>query len=239
MIFDILTLFPTMLEGAVAGSLLGKAQESGRLTVRFWDIREHAAGKHRVCDDTPYGGGAGMVMKVEPVVAAIEARRQGASPHVILLGPGGAPFDQAAARRLASHEHLVLVCGRYEGIDHRVGEFVDEELSLGDFVLSGGEPAAFAILDAVARLVPGVLGNCESLRTESFEDGLLEYPQYTRPPAFRGHEVPEVLLGGDHARILAWRREQSLLRTSARRPDLLEQAELSDRDRAVLAGTDK
>jgi tRNA (guanine37-N1)-methyltransferase len=176
-------------------------------------------------------------MKPEPVVAAIEAARaEGPAPaHVVLLGPAGQPFDQAQARALARLPHLVLVCGRYEGVDERVRAFVDQEISVGDFVLSGGEPAAWVVLDAVARLVPGVLGNAASAEAESFEDGCLEHPHYTRPPLFRGMAVPEVLRSGDHARIARWRRGASLLRTRARRPDLFARLMLSEEDRAALA----
>jgi tRNA (guanine37-N1)-methyltransferase len=241
--FEILTLFPGMLEGALAESILGKGREAGHLDFRLRDVRDHAEGRHRVCDDSPYGGGAGMVMKPEPVVAAIEAARAeadaGARVRVVLLTPSARVFRQADARALAAEvDHLVLVCGRYEGIDERVRAYVDDALSLGDFVLSGGEPAALAIVDAVARLVPGVLGNEASAASESFEDGLLEYPQYTRPPAFRGEKVPPVLLSGDHARIARWRRDQALVRTRRWRPDLLASAELDDEDRARLAEDD-
>ncbi len=241
--FEILTLFPGMLEAPLAQSVLGKGREAGHLDFRLRDIRDYAEGRHRVCDDAPYGGGAGMVMKPEPVVAAIEAARAEADPgatlRVVLLTPTARVFRQADARALAADvDHLVLVCGRYEGIDERVRAHVDDALSLGDFVLSGGEPAALCVVDAVARLVPGVLGNAASTASESFEDGLLEYPQYTRPPAFRGEAVPPVLLSGDHARIARWRRDQALARTRRWRPDLLARLELGDADRAALAEVD-
>src|SRR5207302_3028154 len=227
-----------MVAGPLGESLLGKAQEKGLLRVRVVDVRDFAQGKHRVTDDVPYGGGAGMVMKPEPLVSAIEAARQ-ISPgaHVVLLTPQGARFDQRKAEELARRDRLVLVCGRYEGVDERVLSFVDEELSLGDFILQGGEVGALAVIEAVARLVPGVLGNEESARSESFGvEMLLEGPQYTRPPEFRGMAVPEPLLSGDHARIARWRRRQALLRTRQRRPDLFEKLSLSPEDRQLLEG---
>jgi tRNA (guanine37-N1)-methyltransferase len=233
---EILTLFPGMIRGYAGESILGKAAERKLLEVTVTDIRDFASGKHRNTDDTPYGGGAGMVMKVEPLVGAIEAakaRLPGAP--VILLTPRGPKFDQAKARALAAQGAMVLVCGRYEGIDERVTFFIDEELSLGDFILTGGELGALCVLDAVARLVPGVLGNAESLATESFESGLLEFPQYTRPPEFRGLAVPEVLQSGDHQRIARWRRWHSLQLTRARRPELFEKLALSRQDLELLA----
>jgi tRNA (guanine37-N1)-methyltransferase len=221
---EVLTLFPRLCAVPLEESILGKAREKGTLRVRVTDIREHAEGKHRVTDDVPYGGGAGMVMKPEPLVAAIEAARARApSARVVLMSPQGRRFTQAVAEELAREEALILVCGRYEGVDERVLEWVHEELSLGDFVLTGGELAALSVVDAIARLIPGVLGNADSPRHESFAgEGLLEGPQYTRPQDFRGRRVPEVLLSGDHARIAAWRREQAAARTQARRPDLLQ-----------------
>ncbi len=220
---EVLTLFPRMVSAPLEESILGKAREKGLLRVRVTDIREFAEGKHRVTDDVPYGGGAGMLMKPEPLVAAIEAARQRepAAP-VVLLSPQGARFDQRKAEELAARGALILVCGRYEGVDERVLRFIDEELSLGDFVLNGGEIAALAVIEAAARLVPGVLGNELSTHAESFSgEGLLEGPQYTRPPEFRGMRVPEVLLSGDHERIAQWRKEQAVARTRERRPDLL------------------
>ena len=217
--FDVLTLHPDLVRGPLTGSVLGRAVERGLIEVGVHDIRDHASNKHRTVDDTPYGGGAGMVMKVDVVAAAVEAVR-GDAGHVVFLTPRGRPFTQADARRLLNRSHLVLLCGHYEGVDARIGEVVDEEISLGDFVLTGGEIAACAVVDAVARLVPGVLGNSESPEDESFTTGLLEYPQYTRPREWRGHEVPEVLLSGHHARIAAWRQEQAEAITQVRRPDL-------------------
>jgi tRNA (guanine37-N1)-methyltransferase len=220
---EILTLFPRMVEAPLGESILGKAREKGLLSVRVTDIRDFAEGKHRVTDDVPYGGGAGMVMKPEPLVAAIEAARaREPGARVILLSPQGARFDQRKAHELSAGGPLVLVCGRYEGVDERVIRWVDEELSIGDFVLNGGEIAALAVAEAAARLVPGVLGNELSTQSESFSaGGLLEGPQYTRPPEFRGLRVPEVLLSGDHKKIAQWRKEQAVARTRERRPDLL------------------
>ena len=207
---------------------MGRAQSAGLADLRVMDIREHAPGKHRQCDDSPYGGGAGMVMKVNVVDAAIQAARadgieHGTQPKVILMSPAGRPLTQALAQELSQQEHLILVCGHYEGIDARIESLVDDEISIGDFVLTGGELAALVIVDAVVRLRPGVLGNSASPEEESFSGGLLEYPQYTRPRSYKGQDVPEVLLNGNHAHIDAWRHEQSLVRTRARRPDLLEQ----------------
>lgn len=220
---EVLTLFPRLVSAPLEESILGKAREKGLLRVRVTDIRDFAEGKHRVTDDVPYGGGAGMVMKPEPLVAAIEAARQREpSARVILMSPQGAPLRQRKAQELADRGALILVCGRYEGVDERVLRWVDEELSLGDFVLNGGEIAALAVIEAAARLVPGVLGNELSAHAESFAgEGLLEGPQYTRPPEFRGMKVPEVLLSGDHGKIAQWRKEQAVARTRERRPDLL------------------
>jgi tRNA (guanine37-N1)-methyltransferase len=220
---EVLTLFPRMVRAPLEESILGKALGKGLLRVEVTDIRDYAEGKHRVTDDVPYGGGAGMVMKPEPLVAAIEAARQRQpGARVVLLSPQGAPFAQRKAQEMAGRGALVLVCGRYEGVDERVLGWVDEEISLGDFVLNGGEIAALAVIEAVARLVPGVLGNELSTQAESFSaEGLLEGPQYTRPPEFRGLKVPEVLLSGDHGKIARWRKEQAVARTRERRPDLL------------------
>jgi tRNA (guanine37-N1)-methyltransferase len=222
---EILTLFPRMVATPLEESILGKARAKGLLRVQVTDIRDFAEGKHRVTDDVPYGGGAGMVMKPEPLVAAIEAAKQREPrARVVLMSPQGRRFDQEKALELSRLPALVLVCGRYEGVDERVLRWVDEELSLGDFVLTGGELAALAVVDAVARLLPGVLGNELSAQSESFAgEGLLEGPQYTRPPEFRGLRVPEVLLSGDHAKIAGWRREQAMARTRERRPDLLDE----------------
>lgn len=232
---EVLTLFPRMISGYAAESILGKAVERGLISVTATDVRDFAAGRHRVTDDAPYGGGAGMVMKAEPLVGAIEAARARLpGAPVILLSPRGPTFTQAKARALASRGRVVLACGRYEGVDERALTVVDEELSLGDYVLTGGELGALVVLDAVARLVPGVLGNAESAQTESFESGLLEHPHYTRPPEWRGLPVPAVLQGGDHARIARWRRWKALTLTRERRPDLFARLELSPADRALL-----
>lgn len=233
--FHVVTLFPALFDSVIDATMLRKGRERGAIAFTFHDIRQHATDKHRVTDDTPYGGGAGMVMKPEPLVAAIEATGSGAERrHRVLLTPQGRVFDAVAARALAARPSLALICGRYEGVDERVRAHVDEELSIGDVVLSGGEIAALVVIDAVARLVPGVLGCAESAECESFQDGLLEYPQYTRPPEFRGVRVPDVLLSGDHAAIARWRRRESLRRTLERRPDLVADAELSDEDRRIL-----
>jgi len=234
---EILTLFPEMIRGYASQSILGKAADKGLIDLRATDIRDYAQGKHKVCDDSPYGGGAGMVMKPEPVVAAIEdARSRLPDARVLLMSPRGRTLTQDVVRELAAHEGgLVLLCGRYEGVDERVMPFVDGELSLGDFVLTGGELAALAVVDAVSRLTPGVLGNESSAVGESFEEGLLEYPQYTRPPLFREMPVPAVLQSGDHARIARWRRWQAFKLTQSRRPDLFARLELSAADRKLLA----
>ena len=218
---DILTLFPGMFVGPFDESMLKRARESSALELNLVDIRDFAADRHRTVDDTPYGGGPGMVMKPGPIFAAVEAVRRPAS-HVILLSPQGRQFEQAIAAELSRLPHLVLICGHYEGVDERVREhLVDDELSIGDFVLTGGELAAMVVVDAVVRLLPGVLGAGESIVEESHSSGLLEYPQYTRPAEFRGWRVPDILLSGNHAEIARWRRRQALEWTRQRRPDLL------------------
>ncbi len=234
--FHILTLFPELFTSVLSATMLQKGQERGALHFHLHNIREYAADKHRVTDDSPYGGGEGMVMKAEPIVAALAALR-GCEPvpRKIMLSPQGRPLTQTLAWELSRFEAIALLCGRYEGIDERVRPYVDDEISIGDFVVSGGEIAAIVLLDAVSRLVPGVLGSEQSAAIESFHDGLLEYPQYTRPPVFQGQAVPDILLSGDHAAIARWRREQSLRRTAERRPDLLEHAEISDAERVLLA----
>jgi tRNA (guanine37-N1)-methyltransferase len=240
---EILTLFPRMCEGYLAESILGKAREAGLVAVRVVDIREHAAGRHRVTDDAPYGGGAGMVMKPEPLTEAIEAARARLPGALVLLtSPRGQRLDQALARRLAEHGKLVVACGRYEGVDERVTAAIDMEVSIGDFVLTGGELAALCVVDAAARLVPGVLGNDASADAESFagDELLLEHPHYTRPPEYRGMKVPEVLLSGDHRRIERWRRREALRATRDRRPDLFARARLDEDDlRLIDAGDDE
>ena len=221
--FPIITLFPAMIQGWLEAGVVGRALRAEPAGVVLHNLRDFGLGNYRQVDDQPYGGGSGMVMRPEPLAAAIE-QALAARPGLrrILLTPQGACFDQEKARQYAGMEPgLLLIAGRYEGIDERVRELVDEELSIGDYILNGGELAAMVVVEAVARLLPGVLGNAQSLAEESFGDGLLEYPHYTRPEVFRGLAVPEVLLSGDHARIRQWRREQALQRTRARRPDLL------------------
>jgi tRNA (guanine37-N1)-methyltransferase len=218
---DVVTIFPEAIEPFITASLLGKAVEAGLLDVRVHDLRDHTHDRHRQVDDQPYGGGPGMVMKPDPFFEAVEALE--GDPYVVLLTPAGRRLTQEVVRELAGRDHLVLLCGRYEGIDERVAEhLVDEELSIGDYVLAGGEAAALVVVDAVARLLPGVVGEPESVRRESFEDGRLDFPHYTRPSEFRGHPVPGVLLSGNHAEIEGWRREQAERRTRERRPDLLD-----------------
>lgn len=223
----VLTLFPEWFRSPLQTSILGRALEAGDVDVEIVDIRDFAEGRHRRTDDRPYGGGAGMVLKPGPVVRALEyADRGGGETHRVLLSPQGEPFRQEIAEEWSAGGELVLVCGRYEGVDERVREgWIDREISVGDYVLSGGEPAASVVMDAVVRLVPGVLGNEDSVREESFSSGRLEYPQYTRPRSFRGREVPEVLLSGDHGRIAEWRERKARERTNERRPDLIEEAE--------------
>lgn len=216
----IVTIFPEYFASPSTVSLVGKAIESGDIEIVIHDLREHGKGFHRAVDDAPFGGGPGMVMMIEPLAAALDPLQ---STHRVLLTPAGAPLRQDTLARFAGLDEITLVCGRYEGVDERVAEhLVDEEISLGDYVLLGGEVAALAIIEGVTRLLPGVVGNPASVETESFQDGLLEEPQYTRPAEFRGWTVPEVLLSGDHGRIAAWRAEQRRARTAARRPDLLE-----------------
>jgi tRNA (guanine37-N1)-methyltransferase len=227
--FTVITIFPNMLSSPLSHSILKKAQTNGLIKIDVVDLRDYTADRHRTTDDSPYGGGHGMVMKPEPLVAAVEeARSRTPDARVILLTPRGRVFDQQTAKKLANQRNVVLICGRYEGIDERVSAFVDDEISLGDYTLSGGEPAAIVVIDAVARLVPGVLGNANSTAEESFTDGLLEYPQYTRPEEFRGMKVPEVLLSGDHERIKEWRQQQSLAVTQERRPDLIANLRVSN-----------
>lgn len=216
---DVFTIFPTMVDDFASQSLLGKARDRGLLDIRVHDLRQATDDPHRSVDDTPYGGGAGMVMMAEPIFVTVE-KVEPPRP-LLLLGPGGRRLDQQLARELAGLDGFSLLCGRYEGVDERVRTIVDGELSIGDYVLAGGEVAAMVVLEAVGRLVPGVMGNATSAEDESFSDGLLEYPQYTKPASFRGMEVPEVLRSGDHRRIARWRRAQALHRTLRDRPDLI------------------
>jgi len=227
---DIVTIFPGYFASPLTAGLLGKAGERGLVQVRLHDLRTWAADRHRSVDDAPFGGGAGMVMLPEPWFEALDALQADAPAHVVLLAPDGRRFDQATATRLAGEPRLVLCCGRYEGVDERVRTRVDEVLSIGDFVLAGGEAAALVVLDAVARLVPGVMGNAASAADESFAAGLLEYPQYTRPAVYRGLEVPAVLRSGDHGAIARWRHDQAVERTRRLRPDLLDRAGPSDEE---------
>ena len=230
--FFVLTLFPEMIEQTLSHSIMGRAQKEGFITVEAVNIREYTLNKQKHVDDYPYGGGAGMVMQGQPIYDAYQSlmpRVKGA--RVVYMTPQGRPFTQRVAEELAQEESLVFLCGHYEGVDERlIEEIVTDEISLGDFVLTGGELAAITIIDAVSRLVPGVLGKEESFADESFSEGLLEYPQYTRPPVFMGREVPEVLLSGHHGNVAKWRREQALLRTARKRPDLLQTAELTKKD---------
>jgi len=230
---DVVTLFPELVHGPLAASIIGRAAESGLVEFGVRDLREHGLGRHRSVDDYPYGGGAGMVMRPEPLFAAIEPlRAEGAL--IVLMDPAGERLSDPLARELATIPHLALVCGRYEGIDERVRTLVDREVSIGDYVLTGGELPALVLIDAVVRLVPGVIGEA-SHQDDSFAAGLLEYPQYTRPEAFHDLAVPPVLLSGHHGEVDRWRRRESLRRTLERRPDLLESADLSDNDRRELA----
>ncbi len=225
-----------MIKSPIAFSLLKKARERGLIQIELHDIRKWAFDKHRMTDDAPYGGGCGMVMKVEPVERALSIiKHPDLNPLVVLMTPQGETFNQKMAVQLTRYEQIVLICGRYEGFDERIRlHLVDREISIGDYILTGGELSALVVIDAVARLIPGVLGNEDSLQTESFSQGLLEYPQYTRPAEYRGWCVPDVLVSGNHAQIEQWRRTQTIKRTWLRRPDLLEKAELSREDRAIL-----
>ncbi|WP_042160413.1 tRNA (guanosine(37)-N1)-methyltransferase TrmD [Paenibacillus gorillae] len=241
---DVLTLFPEMFEGVFNASILGKAKDKGIVDLKAINFRDYSNNKHNTVDDYPYGGGGGMVLKAEPVFMAVEdlmaAVPQGKPPRIILMCPQGETFTQRKAEELSQEEHIVLICGHYEGYDERIREhLVTDELSIGDYVLTGGEIPAMTVIDSVVRLLPGVLGNESSAVTDSYSTGLLEYPHYTRPAVFRDWEVPEVLISGHHSRIDAWRREQSLLRTLHRRPDLLETAELTPKERKWLASLSK
>jgi len=237
--FDVFTLFPDMFQGPFTESILKRAQERGLLSIALHDIRDVATDKHHIVDDYPYGGGAGMVMKPEPIFAAIEAVYE--SGPIILLTPQGRLFNQQIARALAQEQRVTLLCGHYEGIDERVRQhLVTDEISIGDYVLTGGELAAMVVVDAVSRLILGVLGADASLQEESHSGNLLEYPHYTRPPEFRGWRVPDILLSGHHAQIARWRRKESLRRTRQRRPDLFEKVELSSKpDKQLLRELDE
>ena len=232
----ILTIFPEMFESVMNASILGRAREQGLIEVECIDIRPFSDRKHKNTDDYPFGGGAGMVMLAQPIMDAMKAA-MGENFHGkrIYMGPRGTTLTTAKARELATEEELILLCGHYEGVDQRaLDACIDEEISIGDYILTGGELAAMVLMDCVARFIPGVLGSAESPEEESFSDGLLEYPQYTRPRELNGMEVPEVLLSGDHARIKAWRRQESLRATKRFRPDLLEKAQLTDKEKRML-----
>jgi tRNA (guanine37-N1)-methyltransferase len=232
---DLLTLFPEFFASPLSQSMLQRAQDQGAVTYRVINLRDYTGDRHQVTDDRPFGGGPGMVMKIEPLAAAIRAAKErDPETRVILLGPGGAVFNQAKARELAGLNHLLLICGHYEGVDDRIHFYIDEELSIGDYILTGGEIPALIVADAVTRLLPGVLGGVGATEEESFQEGLLEYPHYTRPRVFEGHEVPQVLVEGDHQRIARWRRCQALARTVRQRPDLLARAVLSREDREFI-----
>ena len=233
----IVTLFPDLFASPLKESILGKAIDRGVVDVAVHDLRDHAQDKHRTADDAPYGGGAGMVLKPEPIIRALRAIEAEAGPAtVVLLTPQGIPFSQALAQRLSKEERIVLLCGRYEGVDERIRlHFTDLEISIGDYVLMGGEIPALVVLDATLRLLPGVVGDELSIQEDSFQTGLLDHPHYTRPAEAEGHKVPEVLISGNHEAIRRWRRKESLRRTRARRPDLLETAPLTDEDVELLA----
>ncbi len=241
--FDVITLFPEMIEQAMNHSVIKRSIENGLMEVNAVQLRDFAYDKHKIVDDTPFGGGAGMLMKPEPFFRAVKSvidSTDAVHRRVLLMGPGGSTFDQAKCVELAQYDQLIFLCGHYEGVDMRVQEhLVDEVISIGDYVLTGGELPAMVIIDAVARNIPGVLGSAESAPQDSFYHGLLEYPQYTRPREFEGHEVPPVLLSGNHAEIERWRRKQSLKLTKEKRPDLFAQIELSDRDKKLLQEIEK
>jgi tRNA (guanine37-N1)-methyltransferase len=231
---DVLTLFPDMFEAVFTASILGKAKEKGIVTLRAVNFRDYSNNKHNTVDDAPYGGGGGMVLKAEPIFGAVEAliSENGPKPRVILMCPQGEPYTQRKAEVLSQEDHLIFICGHYEGFDERIREhLVTDEISIGDYVLTGGELAAMVVIDSVARLLPGVLGNEMSAVTDSFSTGLLEYPHYTRPAKFREWDVPEVLISGHHINVASWRRKQSLRRTWQRRPELLTKVELTKEER--------
>jgi tRNA (guanine37-N1)-methyltransferase len=236
MTFDIVTIFPAMLEGPLAAGIVGRAIAAGLIDVKVRDLRDFTTDRHRVVDDVPYGGGPGMVLKPDPIFRALDTIRaeRGGCPRVVLTSPQGARFTQAEAKRLSALDHVVLLCGRYEGFDDRVRERVDEELSIGDYVLTGGELPALVVVDAVARFVPGVVGDEQSVTDDSFTRGLLDFPQFTRPPEIDALRVPDVLLSGNHAAIRRWRKREALTRTLDRRPDLLDGAVLDEEEQEIL-----
>jgi len=233
---DILTLFPEMFDGVLSASMLGRAQTNGRLDIRVHNIRDYTDNKHRKADDYPFGGGAGLVMMAQPIYDCMGAVLEGGKARRILMTPRGRTLNQKIAKELSGEERIVLLCGHYEGVDERVMEIIDDEISVGDYVLTGGELPAMIVVDCVSRLIPGVLGSDESAADESFSEDLLEYPQYTRPASFRGMDVPEILLNGHHAKIQAWRKEQARLKTALNRPDLL--SESTDKGEIIEAPDD-
>ena len=237
MIFDILTLFPAMFQGPFDESIIKRAKDKGLIDIELHNIRDHASGRHHITDDAPYGGGSGMLMKPEPLTACLSAiKKQRPSSTVLITTPGGKRFTHRVAKEYSKLEGLIIICGRYEGIDERIRQlFADDEISIGDFVLSGGEIAAMAIVDAVTRLIPGALGSHESAEEDSFSNDLLEYPQYTRPPEFMGLPVPPALLSGNHDAIRRWRRKESLRKTLTTRPELLANADLTEEDYKLLS----
>lgn len=233
-LFDIITLFPQILVSPLGESILKRAQRAELIKITIHDVRSYAEGRHQVTDDAPFGGGAGMVMKVEPIVKAIEQLKQPEGSRVLLMSPQGTLFNQKIAEKLSAWSHLILICGRYEGVDERLQFFIDEELSIGDYILTGGELPALVVIDAVSRLVPGVIGEPLSVIEDTFSCSLLKYPQYTRPRNFRGLEVPEILLSGNHEKIRKWRRQQALKKTLQKRPDLIRMANLNEEDKQLL-----
>ena len=236
MLIELLTLFPDFFASPLSQSMLSRAQSQGAVEFRILNLRDFTLDRHRVVDDRPFGGGPGMVLKIEPLVRAIRAvKEQDPEVRVILLSPQGPLFNQDKARELAELKHLLLICGHYEGVDDRLRFYLDGELSIGDYILTGGEIPALVVVDALTRLLPGVLGGEGAVDEESFQTGLLEYPHYTRPREFEGHEAPEILLSGDHQRVAQWRRREALRRTKYMRPDLLEKTVLDDQDREFLA----
>lgn len=238
---DIVTLFPAMFSGPINESIVKKAQEKGKVKIFICNLRNFGLGRHRTCDDRPYGGGPGMVLKPEPIWKALQSVKKETKDirrekrRIILLSPRGKVFSQKEARRLSQYKHLVLLCGHYEGVDARVIDWVDEEISIGDYILTGGEIPALVLVDSITRLLGGVLGKAASLRSESFSGRFLEYPQYTRPYSWRGKSVPEVLLSGNHRKIALWRKEQAMKKTYFSRPDLLEQIHLSKEEKRIIA----
>ena len=233
---DILTLFPEMFDCVLSASMLGRAQANGLIDIRVHNIRDYTDNKHRKADDYPFGGGAGLVMMAQPIYDCMSAVLDGGSAHRILMTPRGRTLNQKIAKELSQYDRIVLLCGHYEGVDERVMEIIDDEISIGDYVLTGGELPAMVLVDCVSRLIPGVLGSEESAADESFSEDLLEYPQYTRPASFRGMDVPEILLNGHHAKIQAWRQEQARLKTALNRPDLL--TEVTDKGETIEAPDD-